>query len=42
MRERVALLDGTFEAGPEDSPDGKVWAVRAALPVTDTVEGDPA
>ncbi|MFF6976203.1 sensor histidine kinase [Streptomyces sp. NPDC008343] len=42
MRERVALLDGTFEAGPEDSPDGKVWAVRAALPVTDPVEGDPA
>ncbi|MGW1611409.1 sensor histidine kinase [Streptomyces sp. NPDC002285] len=42
MRERVALLDGAFEAGPEDSPDGKVWAVRAALPVTDTVEGDPA
>lgn len=42
MRERVALLDGTFEAGPEDAPDGKVWAVRAALPVTDTAEGDPA
>ncbi|MFF5481602.1 sensor histidine kinase [Streptomyces sp. NPDC012935] len=42
MRERVALLDGTFEAGPDDSPDGKVWAVRAALPVTDPVEGDPA
>lgn len=38
MRERAALLGGTFEAGPEDSPDGKVWAVRAALPVT---EGDP-
>ncbi|MFH9065115.1 sensor histidine kinase [Streptomyces coeruleorubidus] len=42
MRERAALLDGTFEAGPEDSPDGKVWAVRATLPVHDTVEGDTA
>ncbi|MFF9807727.1 sensor histidine kinase [Streptomyces coeruleorubidus] len=42
MRERAALLDGTFEAGPEDSPDGKVWAVRAALPVHDTAEGDTA
>ena len=37
MRERVALLDGTFEAGPGTGPDGKVWAVRAALPLT---EGD--
>ncbi|MFE5817000.1 sensor histidine kinase [Streptomyces sp. NPDC056479] len=42
MRERVALLDGIFEAGPEDSPDGKVWSVRAALPVNNTAEGDPA
>ncbi|MEW2401403.1 histidine kinase [Streptomyces sp. NPDC046862] len=33
MQERTALLDGTFEAGPEDSPDGKIWAVRATLPV---------
>ncbi|MEU1201023.1 histidine kinase [Streptomyces sp. NPDC005813] len=33
MRERVALLHGTFEAGPEDSPAGKVWTVRAALPL---------
>ncbi|MEU0191951.1 histidine kinase [Streptomyces afghaniensis] len=41
MRERAALLDGTFEAGPEDSPDGKIWAVRASLPVPDTVEGEP-
>ncbi|MPY57695.1 sensor histidine kinase [Streptomyces spongiae] len=39
MRERTALLGGTFEAGPEGSPDGKIWAVRATLPVT---EGDPA
>ncbi|MFE6406159.1 sensor histidine kinase [Streptomyces sp. NPDC057837] len=42
MRERAALLDGTFAAGPEDSPDGKVWAVRAILPVSDTAEGDTA
>jgi len=33
MRERAALLGGTFEAGP----DGALWAVRAGLPVT---EGD--
>jgi signal transduction histidine kinase len=38
MRERTALLRGTFEAGPEDSSDGKIWAVRATLPL---VEGDP-
>ncbi|MFI7409304.1 sensor histidine kinase [Streptomyces sp. NPDC049627] len=37
MQERTALLDGRFEAGPEDSPDGKIWVVRATLPVT---EGD--
>ncbi|GGV24774.1 two-component sensor histidine kinase [Streptomyces griseoflavus] len=36
MRERAALLDGTFEAGPE----GKLWVVRATLPVTDIVQGD--
>ncbi|MFF8724921.1 sensor histidine kinase [Streptomyces sp. NPDC015171] len=35
MRERTALLGGTFEAGPE----GTLWAVRATLPVS---EGDPA
>ncbi|GGY45167.1 sensor histidine kinase [Streptomyces djakartensis] len=40
MRERVALLGGTFTAGPEDSPEGKVWAVRAILPVNDPVEGE--
>ncbi|CAM5419620.1 MULTISPECIES: sensor histidine kinase [Streptomyces] len=35
MRERAALLGGTFEAGPR----GALWAVRATLPLT---EGDPA
>ncbi|MGR6972755.1 sensor histidine kinase [Streptomyces cynarae] len=35
MRERVALLGGTFAAGP----DGAWWTVRATLPLT---EGDPA
>lgn len=42
MRERVALLGGTFEAGPTrdpDSADGKIWAVHALLPLT---EGDSA
>ncbi len=34
MRERAALLGGTFEAGPQ----GTLWAVRATLPLT---EGDP-
>ncbi|MFD7443246.1 sensor histidine kinase [Streptomyces sp. NPDC059909] len=36
MRERVALLGGTFEAGPVEGPPGgpaKVWQVRAVLPV---------
>ncbi|MEV5931957.1 histidine kinase [Streptomyces sp. NPDC052079] len=40
MRERAALLDGTFQAGPESGPEGKLWVVRATLPVTDTVQGD--
>jgi signal transduction histidine kinase len=39
MRERVALLDGTFEAGPESAEHGKIWVVRVSLPVT---EGEPA
>jgi signal transduction histidine kinase len=39
MRERVALLGGAFEVGPESSGRGKIWSVRATLPVT---EGDPA
>jgi signal transduction histidine kinase len=42
MRERAALLGGTFESGPEGSPNGKIWAVRATLPVADAAEGDPA
>ncbi|GGY88126.1 sensor histidine kinase [Streptomyces poonensis] len=43
MRERTALLDGTFEAGPESSPDdraAKVWAVRATLPTTSHPQGE--
>ncbi|MEV6121335.1 histidine kinase [Streptomyces sp. NPDC052077] len=41
MRERVALLRGTFGAGPEPSPSGDstLWTVRAALPLD---EGDAA
>ncbi|GAA2591360.1 sensor histidine kinase [Actinomadura fulvescens] len=31
MRERATMLDGTFEAGPEDGR----WRVRAELPLTD-------
>ncbi|MGP4087342.1 sensor histidine kinase [Streptomyces sp. KR55] len=38
MRERAALLGGSFEAGPEDGAPGKIWAVRATLPLVD-VEG---
>lgn len=36
MRERVALLDGEFEAGPataDDAAGTKIWRVRAELPV---------
>ncbi|MCQ6552773.1 histidine kinase [Streptomyces sp. C10-9-1] len=40
MRERVALLDGDFRAGPEEAPGtgadggpGRIWRVRAVLPV---------
>ncbi|WAU84835.1 histidine kinase [Streptomyces sp. Qhu-G9] len=38
MSERVALLHGTFEAGPEGPEDlegGKIWTVRATLPITE-------
>ncbi|MFI9771377.1 sensor histidine kinase [Streptomyces sp. NPDC052415] len=41
MRERAALLGGSFEAAPEDSPDGRIWAVHAMLPATDHPQGDP-
>ncbi|WP_309062813.1 histidine kinase [Streptomyces sp.] len=43
MRERAALLHGTFDAGPENAPhpaDGRLWVVRASLPVTDTARGE--
>ncbi|MEU3922907.1 histidine kinase [Streptomyces sp. NPDC029004] len=37
MRERVALLGGQFESGPvtdgDGNGDGKIWRVRAELPV---------
>ncbi|MEU5702059.1 sensor histidine kinase [Streptomyces aurantiacus] len=35
MRERVALLRGTFEAGPDDGTGGRTWTVRATLPITE-------
>ncbi|MEU3832444.1 sensor histidine kinase [Streptomyces microflavus] len=36
MRERVALLGGTFAAGAEADGDGtKIWRVRAELPATE-------
>jgi hypothetical protein len=37
MRERAALLGGTFAAGLEDTagPEGPLWTVRASLPVTE-------
>ncbi|MER6161122.1 histidine kinase [Streptomyces sp. NPDC001868] len=38
IRERVALLGGTFEAGPESSGHGKIWSVRVSLPAAD---GEP-
>ncbi|MEU3739166.1 histidine kinase [Streptomyces sp. NPDC032198] len=48
MRERVELLGGAFESGPESSAsprgggsDGKVWVVRATLPV-DPLDLDPS
>jgi hypothetical protein len=40
MRERAALLDGFFEAGPEPGPEGTLWVVRATLPVTDVEQGE--
>ncbi|MER6977177.1 ATP-binding protein, partial [Streptomyces carpinensis] len=47
MRERTALLGGTFAAGPEASPHGTAWTVRAALPLSEApgareAGGEPA
>ncbi|MFD9543363.1 sensor histidine kinase [Streptomyces sp. NPDC060022] len=40
MRERVALLGGTIEAGPVSAGDGtKIWQVRAELPVEEGASG---
>ncbi|MFD3559364.1 sensor histidine kinase [Streptomyces sp. NPDC058686] len=39
MRERTALLHGTFETGPESGPGGKIWQVNAELPVDRADEG---
>lgn len=37
MRERAALLGGTFESGPEPDEDGaKIWRVRAELPIKES------
>ncbi|MFD0317325.1 sensor histidine kinase [Streptomyces flavalbus] len=41
MRERATLLGGTLDAGPQGSPNGRVWAVRARLPLTALTEGEP-
>ncbi|MGW7365494.1 sensor histidine kinase [Streptomyces sp. NPDC054841] len=41
MRERIALLDGEFAAGPEPGPlagPAKIWRVRAVLPMVDDKE----
>lgn len=39
MRERTELLGGTFESGPESTSGGKVWDVRATLPVDPADQG---
>ncbi|REK91564.1 two-component sensor histidine kinase [Streptomyces inhibens] len=38
MRERIALLGGAFEAGPESGPAGRVWLVRAVVPAAEEEE----
>lgn len=41
MRERIALLGGEFEAGPEPGPAGygtRIWRVRAMLPMVNDKE----
>ncbi|MGA5422553.1 sensor histidine kinase [Streptomyces lavendulocolor] len=35
MRERIALLGGVFEAGPAQERGGRIWRVRAELPVAE-------
>lgn len=42
MRERTELLGGTFDSGPESTTDGKVWIVRATLPVDPADQGASA
>ncbi|MGW0336542.1 sensor histidine kinase [Streptomyces sp. NPDC003011] len=45
MRERTALLGGSFEAGPVRDPasaHGTIWTVRATLPLTDSAQGESA
>ncbi len=41
MGERVALVDGEFEAGPADGPAGRQWRVRAVLPVPEEGTATP-
>ncbi|MGP8299092.1 hypothetical protein ACTPOK_14475 [Streptomyces inhibens] len=36
--EKIALLGGAFEAGPESGPAGRVWLVRAVVPAAEEEE----
>ncbi|MEW2118332.1 histidine kinase [Streptomyces sp. NPDC005474] len=42
MRERVALLHGSFRAGPQVTADGTCWQVHASLPIGRPVLSAPA